>query len=213
MDMLDKTHVNALLDETLQPRHFDVLGLSLRQFHLWLKQTGFEKKEKRDGKWRLFSPVELLALSTLKTLKAETDLSLSKHPEFIEFLGNSEEFAFKVINEWVEGKQPLLITDLRQMNKVRSEAHARSSSHKVNQISNLPEAILTLSMPLDKQIQIIFGAIKIGGTDRQRMTVEQLVELRAKTISKLENPNTKAKINQSIGVHRRGKRKIDIEGK
>ncbi len=151
----------------------------------------------------------LLSLATLRALKAETDLSISRHPELIAFLANAELFSLPTIKDWMNGGSPFLVTDLRSKHGlfVAIETSIDFGLH--------PGSILTVVMNLQPQINLVIDAIKIGGSTEQKTAIDQIMGYR---IAKLPE-NAKAKtvlatssetIMKPSGIRRKGKRRIDL---
>jgi len=167
--MLSKKQIQILEVHSLKPRYFAEIDISARQLHLWLKQIETEKN-KSEGKWRTFSPFDVIWLGALRTLKSKTDLALSKHPSLIKFLQDNNSFGVPIFSLWVNNERPFLITDLEQEHSVLGLNKQQMTLH--------PGAEFLAAVSLDFALHLSLNATLKGGTDEQVILLNDLKEQR-----------------------------------
>jgi len=165
--MLSKTQIQILEVNSLKPRYFSEIDISARQLHLWLKQIETEKN-KSEGKWRTFSPFDVIWLGALRTLKSKTDLALSKHPALIKFLQDSNSFGAPIFSLWANNVRPILITDLEQKHSIADLNKHQMALH--------PGAEFLAALSLDFALHLSLNATLKGGTSEQVKLLNDLKE-------------------------------------
>lgn len=163
MEKLDHT---PMLQGTLRPRDFPELDLSKRQLHVWTGLTGFEPSDREEGKWRRFTPADVLRLAVMRDLKGSTGLAITEHPKLVAFLGLNAFFA-DTIGIWSDAGTPCLVTDLRADHRLMRAAEVNASTLM---LSNLTYCL----QPLAPAIQLMALAIARGGTEAQRIAAHAI---------------------------------------
>ena len=163
--------LEVVIEGTLQARHFAEIGLSRRQLHIWCNKTGFEPSGRDPGRWRNFSPAEVLRLATIRQLKGRTGLAIVDHRDLIEFIGSDGGFLVPVLELWRKGETPALRTDLI----ASFEVAAGTTVFAGDLVKNSP---FWCGLSLRSPRGMMMSAITRGGSFDQRLWAAQLAETR-----------------------------------
>ncbi len=190
--------LEVVIEGTLQARHFAEIGLSRRQLHIWCNKTGFEPSGRDPGRWRNFSPAEVLRLATIRELKGRTGLAIVDHRDLIEFIGSDGGFLVPVLELWRKGETPALVTDLIASFKVAAGTIVLAGDLVDN-------SSFWCGLSLRSSIEMMMSAITRGGSFDQRRWAAQLAETRKEKIMtqetdayELEKYTTEEEVPQEV---------------
>ncbi len=155
-------------EHTMQPRHFGSAGMSKALLAQYRRMLAIGHQDD-PGKWRSFSPVEVLALLTMRVLKKQTGLVLKRQDRLIEFTKDWDAFTWPVASIAVKHGHPVLLTDLRGDARV-IDAHDTGAS--VIDMVHSHGSCMTLDMlPC---VYELFTSMFRGGSNPQRKWVDDL---------------------------------------
>jgi len=162
---------------SLQARHFAPdLSLEGSKLQTVLRFGDLEPTGRSSGKWRTFSPFEVLTIATLMRFKDATDLAIVRHPLLVEYLSDQSRCGNPTIAIWADGLSPALITDFRSNHRVIAIEHSRQS---------LPEILgadVTTVLRLTPIVELVLRAIKVGGNGEQMRLIEKLTAERIQNL-------------------------------
>ncbi|WNJ99966.1 MerR family transcriptional regulator [Thalassospiraceae bacterium LMO-JJ14] len=144
---------------TLQPRHFPEIELSGRQLHVWCEITGIKPKSRESGKWRLFSPIDVMRLAVLRELKGRSGFPFSEQSMLLELIGG-EQFPDQILKIWRQGSAPFLYSDFSEVHSVGVWEEIGSRARR-----RAPDFLVALN--LDFSIFVMFRAVFRGGEKNQ----------------------------------------------
>ncbi len=171
---LENTKSAWLSEATLQARFFaDPLGLFKSRLHTWLKVSGLEPTDRKPGETRLFSPHDVLTITTLWWLKRNTDVALARHHELISFLTDTKIYGERVIAIWEAGLTPALITDFRADNSIVALEKVDLS------LAEMLKSDVTTFLRLSSVVEFALQAVRLGGSYEQRAHAERKFSNRA----------------------------------
>ena len=168
---MDAESLKLINEGTLQARHFAGIGLSRRQLHVWCDKTGFEPRSRDSGRWRRFSPAEVLRLATVRELKGRTGLAITDHRDLIEFVASDDGFLVPTLSLWREGGAPALLTDLESSFEV-----APAAFRSIGDL--LKRSPFWCALSLRPPIGLMLAAVARGGSTEQRLWAVRMPEPR-----------------------------------
>ena len=160
----------CLRSASLQARHFaNELGLEGSKLQTVLRFGGLEPPDRSSGKWRTFTPLEVLTIATLMRVKDAADLAIVRHPALVEYLSIPRAFGEKAITTWADGLSPALVTDFNSSNRViaiENEDHG---------LSALLLSDLTAILRLTPIVTFLVRAFYAGGDSEQLVLAKAVV--------------------------------------
>lgn len=161
-----KNDLAILFEPALRPKDFHEVDLSKQQLRVWTDLTGFQPAEREEGKWRKFSPADVLRLSLMRELKGRTGLAITEHPSLVSAIGG-DDFVLKGVTLWTSAKRPCLLTDL-------DADHRLVSALQIDATALLHTSTLWCLLDLAPAINLMRLAVVRGGTDAQRLLCHEL---------------------------------------
>ena len=122
---------------------------------------GFGPQDRPTGKWRRFSPADVLRLGIVRSLKVRTQMAISEQGGLLDFIGHKD-FILAAVKLWRDGLGPTLVTDLAGFHEVQPQKEV-----------NLGWLVgrggpLFIALSLDGPMRLTLAAMVKGGSDRQR---------------------------------------------
>lgn len=190
------TKFECLTYASLQARHFATdLGLEGSKLQTVLRFGGLEPTGRPSGKWRTFSPFEVLTIATLMRVKDATDLAIVRHPVLVEYLSDPSAFGDQSISIWSDGLSPALITDLKSCSQVIA------TDGEDHGLSALLRSDVTTILKLTPIVEFVFRAVRVGGNEEQMALIERLSSKRLHNLTKAVRPHGTEPIEKSSPQH------------
>lgn len=185
------TKFECLRGASLQARHFaNDLGLEGSRLQTVLRFASLEPTDRISGKWRTFSPFEVLTIATLVRIKDVTDLAIVRHPVLVEYLSDPSKFGAQSIAIWSDGLSPALVTDFKSIHRVIAVEFAAAS------FAELLQSNLVALLRLTPIVVFLLRAIKVGGNDEQMALVKLLETNRQNALSNAAERDHQQQANQ-----------------